>query len=114
MTDRSEDAGTSRLQSLKLIDFSPTGTTRIIAKTIAEKLGVPEITEINLTNPLVRSGPLQISSDLVVFGSPVYEEYIPDFIDEGLRKMEFQGQPVLAFAVYGNIGYGLSLMKISA
>ena len=112
MTNQNEGRENLGPQSLSLLYFSPTGTTKIIADTMVQKLGVPHVEEINLTDPRVRSGDILVASDLVVFGAPVYEEYLPEVVIDCLRKIQFQGQPVLAFAVYGNIGYGLSLKQI--
>jgi len=100
------------IQTATVIFFSPTGTTKKIANEIISALDVGEITYIDLTDQRTRTKSTLISSDIVIFGSPVYEEYIPEFIIDSVKKMKFNKQPAIAFSVYGNIGYGVSLKQI--
>ncbi len=96
-----------------VIYFSPTGSTKKYARTVSEAMNLKSVNEINFTAPDSRETLYEkIDSDIVIIGFPVYEEYAPDIFIESLNKLDFSGQPVLAFAVYGKIGFGLSLKQM--
>lgn len=99
-------------QSATVLFFSPSGTTQKIAKSIAHALQLTQIEYIDLTKPSIRQCTHIVTNDLVIFGAPVYEEYIPQLVLDSLKNISFSAQPCLAFSVYGNIGYGLSLKQL--
>lgn len=98
--------------TVTLLYFSPTGTTRTLARRIGSALGIQTGREIDLTSPTTRERPVTIDSDLLLVGMPVYEERVPAFALEALRSAQINGKRVIAFSVYGNVGFGLSLKEL--
>jgi ferredoxin len=99
-------------KSVTVIFFSPTGTTKRVATKIAESLDVGSIEYIDLTKPENRQAEYSVSTDYVIVGVPVYEEYIPDFVEKALSNFSFSGQAAIAVSVYGKVGFGLSLKQL--
>lgn len=99
------------IRSAALIYFSPTGTTKKYAHRLCASLGITDVDVIDLTRPSARLKKYRIDKEFVIIGAPVYEEYLPEYVLSSVGNMEFQNQPVFAFAVYGNIGFGVSLLQ---
>jgi len=99
-------------KNMAVIFFSPTGSTRKIAYTISKETNIEDINYIDLTNPKIRETGISVEAEIIIFGFPVYEEYIPHFIYEYLSLCTFNCQKCLIFSVYGNIGFGLSLKQM--
>ncbi|MBN1664317.1 MAG: flavodoxin family protein [Deltaproteobacteria bacterium] len=61
------------INAVKLVYFSPTGTTEKVLKAIAKGMNVPSVIHINLTAPdsRVEAGALS-DRTLYIFGAPVY------------------------------------------
>ena len=68
-----------KVQSLKLVYFSPTGTTKTITESILQGIE-PESTEIvDATKRNTRNQyPLSFRSDLVIIATPVYYGRVPE------------------------------------
>lgn len=95
--------------------FSPTHTSRAIARAVgemlSEKLAKP-LTETDLTLPAARGtvrsfGP----EDVLVLGFPVYGGRIPQVLEESLRLLKGDGTPAVTAAVYGNRDFDDSLLE---
>ena len=101
--------------TLTQIFFSPTGTTRKVLSSVSQGINADEIIGYDLTPPEKRDN-FQLTLDredgLVLLGVPVYEEHVPDLIWDALNRIEANGQPIVLIAVYGNIGFGLSLKEL--
>ena len=103
-----------KIDSVTLIYFSPTRTTQKVLGAIARGVGVSKVEKINLTRPQARQADLlPVESDLLVIGMPVYEERVPGFLWPLLESLQGRGQPALAVAVFGNVGYGIVLQQLS-
>ena len=103
------------IQSANLIYFSPTRSTKKILMAIAKGFGIdrPKLTDI--TTPAQRSqADMTVREDIAVIGMPVYEEFIPDLVRETLKRLKGNGQPLVLVSVYGNIGFGMSLVELNA
>ncbi len=104
---------TGRIQSVRAVYFSPTGTTRAVVKAAAEGTGLSDIRYSDLTTPGLRSEFVpDVSEDLLIIGMPVYEEHIPKIAAERLYRLSAPERPVLIISVYGNVGYGMSLKDL--
>lgn len=100
-------------KTIHLLYFSPTGTTRQIAHAIARGLGCEQPTETDLTYPKQREAPVRLGDDaIVVLAVPVYEERIPTLLEPWFDGLVASGQPVILVAVYGNIGFGITLQQL--
>jgi len=101
------------INTLRLVYFSPTGTTRQIVQAITKGLSVDNIFETDLTVPENREGIIPIfKEDLILIGMPVYEEHLPPIVIGLLQKLKGCNQPAVLVSVYGNIGFGMSLVEL--
>lgn len=100
------------IRSVSVIYFSPTGTTRKIAEHIVTGLGIRTVSYIDITTPAIRADTaVEIKSDCIVIGFPVYAEHMPSFVRDYLENIKYRNQPAVVFSVYGNMDYGLSLRE---
>jgi len=105
------------IKQLTQIFFSPTGTTRKVLSAIAEGINADEIKGYDLTPPDKRDNfqlTLKKEDEIVLLGVPVYEEHVPDLLWDALNNIEASGQSIILVAVYGNIGFGMSLKELEA
>lgn len=91
-----------------IIYFSATGTTKTIATAISKDL-MGEVDFTNITLPDKRKDVIEVNSDLVIIAVPVYGERIPHFLFDYIKQIQGKGTPLAAIAVYGNMGFGISL-----
>jgi len=101
------------IESAAVIYFSPTGSTKKIANSIVKGMNLNHVEYIDITKPSERMKERsEINEDLLIFGFPVYEEYAPSLFIDYIKKIKYKNQAAIAFSVYGNIGFGLSLKQI--
>jgi len=99
-------------QSVTVVYFSPTGTTKKIAEAIALGLHAEKTEYIDITGPTERNNIKRaIHSDILVLGFPVYEEHIPDEVRKYLRSASVKVHASVLFCVYGNVAFGKSLRE---
>ena len=61
------------IKRVKLVYFSPTGTTHKVLESIAEGIAAEDVAQINLTLPEGAQKPIPpFSDELVIIGAPVY------------------------------------------
>lgn len=102
------------IQSLKLVCFSPTGTTKTVLQGIARGLNQNTVELIDITTPDARKKTLQTSeNDLLVVGVPVYMGRVPALITEWLREIRAQNTPTVFVVVYGNRAYEDALLELT-
>lgn len=101
------------IDSITLIYFSPTGTTKKIINSIIKGMEMSNNQIIDLTFPEERNTSIPpINGDMVLIGVPVYEEKIPEIIYEVLTNLKGNGKPIILVGVYGNIGDGIVLNEL--
>jgi ferredoxin len=101
------------IQSLKLVCFSPTGTTKSVISGIARGFDKCEAELIDITNPDSRSQPLITSeNELLIIGVPVYMGRVPALITEWLSTIKAENTPIVLVAVYGNRAYEDTLLEL--
>lgn len=99
------------LKKLHLIYFSATNTTIKVIKTISEEMAFPDLMHHNITQGV--SKPIHLnSSDVVIFGMPVYGGRIPRTAVESLMKIKGDGTPTIIVCVYGNRHYDDALLEL--
>lgn len=102
------------IQSLKLVCFSPTGTTKKILRGIARGLNQSTVEIIDITTPNARKQALQTSgNELLVVGVPVYMGRVPALITEWLHGINAQNTPTIFVVVYGNRAYEDALLELT-
>ena len=102
-----------KFDSVSVIYFSPTGTTKKIINCIVKGMNIKVSENINLTQPNIRQKHLNhINGDIVILGVPVYEERIPSLLIPFLKSLKGEGRPIVIIGVYGNIGEGIVLNEL--
>jgi ferredoxin len=100
------------IKKVKLIYFSPTGTTQKILENIAKGINVDDVEHINLTLPQgANKNVLSFSDELVLLGAPVYGGRLP--VEAIIRLKQLKASKTLAvpIVVYGNREFEDSLLE---
>jgi ferredoxin len=103
-----------KIQSLKLVYFSPTWTTKSVVQGIARGIDHSTVEVLDITGPDAREEPLQISeNDLLVIGVPVYMGRVPALLTEWLHAIQAHNTPAVCVVVYGNRVYEDALLELN-
>ena len=103
-----------KIASLKLVCFSPTGTTKSIVQGIARGINQPNVELIDITTPEGRQHKLQASeNELLVVGVPVYMGRVPALLKNWLHSIEAHDTPTVCVVVYGNRAYDNALRELT-
>lgn len=101
------------VESLKLVYFSPTGTTKAVVRGIARGMDFGTVEELDITRPAARGTSLQTSEkDLLIAGVPVYMGRIPALAGEWLQVLRAFDTPAVCVVVYGNRAYDDALLEL--
>jgi len=101
------------ISSVKLVYFSPTGTTRKILEGIASGTGIEAIEHINMTLPEEAEKTISSFTDeLVVIGAPVYAGRLPADAVKRLQHCKGKRTPAILVVVYGNRAYEDALLEL--
>jgi ferredoxin len=101
------------MESVKLVCFSPTGTTKTVLQGIARGIGHGTVELVDVTRPDARAQPLRTSADeLLVIGVPVYMGRVPAVLAEWLHAIEAHETPTVCVVVYGNRVYDDALLEL--
>ncbi|WP_136513781.1 4Fe-4S binding protein [Geomonas edaphica] len=99
-------------QTIHLIYFSPTGTTRKTVTAIAQGLGTGKVVHHDLTR--VREGiDLTLDEGIAVIGFPVYAGRVPELFLQRIERLQAAGMPVVIAAVYGNRAFEDALLEMA-
>lgn len=102
-----------KIESVKLVYFSPTATTKTVVQSIARGINHGNVEELDITRPGARKQALQTSEhDLLIVGVPVYLGRIPALADEWLRTLQAGNTPAVCVVVYGNRAYDDALLEL--
>jgi ferredoxin len=102
-----------RIDTAKLLYFSPTQTTGKIVEGIGRGLGVSALSRLDLTGPEAAMLPETVLDDaLVVLGAPVYAGRLPVEAVRRLRRFRGSGLPAVIVVVYGNRAYEDALLEL--
>ena len=76
------------IESVKLVYFSPTGTTKVVVQAIAQGINHDNAEEVDITRPAARIQPLQTSEkELLIVGVPVYMGRGPALLTDWLHTI---------------------------
>ena len=93
--------------TVKLVYFSPTRTTKKILEAIAQGMPVARIDHLDLTPPQAETQLLdEITDELTIPGAPVYAGRLPIEAVRRLRRLKAGEAPAIVVVVYGNRAYG--------
>lgn len=100
-------------KSLKLVCFSPTGTTKAVIQGVARGINQSTVELIDITRPEDRKQQLQTSEDeLLVVAVPVYMGRVPTLVTEWLHGLKARNTPAVCIVVYGNRAYENALFEL--
>ena len=101
------------VEGLRLVYYSPTGSSRKIVESIAEGIDVKPVEHVNLTPPRSDSTkPVFHADELVVIAAPVYSGRVPPTAAGRLRSLYAEGSPAVLVVVYGNRAYEDALLEL--
>ncbi len=101
-------------RSLKLVCFSPTGTSRAIGRSVARGLGADAVDLVDVTLPDGRARRLVMSADdLLVVAVPVHVGRVPEVAARWLETVEAPGTPAVGIVVYGNREFEDALLELT-
>lgn len=102
------------IESVKLVYFSPTGTTGAVVHAIAQGINHGSVEETDITRPAARVQPLQTSEkELLIVGVPVYMGRVPTLVREWLHALQARNTPAVCVVVYGNRAYEDALLELN-
>ena len=102
-----------RIESAKLVYFSPTGTTKAVIQGIANGINPGTMELIDITKPDARKQPLLASeNELLIIGVPVYMGRVPALSIDWLNAIQAHNTPTVCIVVYGNRVYDDALLEL--
>jgi ferredoxin len=103
-----------KINTIKLVYFSPTGTTKSILEGIAQGLQAKRTEHLDLTLPDANTRALaEMHDELVIVGAPVYGGRLPPDAAKRLRRLKGDDTPAVVVVVYGNREYEDALLELS-
>jgi len=102
-----------KMESVKLVYFSPTGTTKTVVRGIVHGINPDTMELIDITKPDARKQPLLTSeNELLVIAVPVYMGRVPALLNEWLNVIQAHNTPTVCVVVYGNRAYDNALLEL--
>jgi ferredoxin len=103
-----------KILSVKLVYFSPTGTTKAVIQGIARRIHPGTVEELDITRPGARIQPFRTSEkELLIVGVPVYMGRVPALVNEWLHVMHAHNTSAVSVVVYGNRAYDDALLELN-
>lgn len=101
------------IQTLKIVYFSPTGTTRKIVQRVAKGVNAKQVSFYDITKTDARESFIKTEeNDLLIVSVPVYMGRVPTLINNFLRNINAHKTPTACVVVYGNRTYGDALLEL--
>lgn len=102
-----------KIDSVKLIYFSPTQTTQTIVEAIARGFNAKTTVPIDLTLPAAKTASFdELTSELAIIGAPVYSGRIPIDAKDRLGRIRANNTPAVLVVLYGNREYDDALLEL--
>lgn len=104
-----------KIRKVRLVYFSPTGTTRSILESIANGIGAASIERMDVTLPAGQTQDFsEIQADeLLVIGAPVYAGRLPEIALQRFQGIKSGGSAAVLVVLYGNREYEDALLELS-
>lgn len=101
------------IKTLKLVYFSPTGTTKAVAKSIASGIKHANVELIDITKPNARELILVTGMDeLLIVAVPVYMGRVPSVLTDWINSIKACCTPAVCVVVYGNRAFDDALLEL--
>ncbi len=101
------------IDSVYLIYFSPTHTSKQVGESIVRATGIINITTLDITRKGIAETVLSPSS-LAIIVVPVYGGHVAPLAMERLQTLSGTNSPVVLVVVYGNRAYEKALVELDA
>ena len=102
-----------KVKQVKLVYFSPTGTTQKVLESIAKGIAVADVEHINLTLPEKAQHSIPpFSEELVIIGSPVYGGRLPVDAIKRFKRLNASKTLAILIVVYGNREFEDALLEL--
>lgn len=103
------------IEKVRLVYFSPTGTTKTILENLAAGVGVSAVEHFDVTLPGTGQPdfPEMNNSDLLIIGAPVYAGRIPEIAVQRFQKLTSNGSPAVIVVLYGNREFEDALVELA-
>lgn len=102
-----------KVNQVKLVYFSPTGTTRTVLEGIARGIAVENVEDFNLTPPEAVQQPIPpFSDELAIIGAPVYGGRLPVDAIRRFKQLKASGTPAVLIVVFGNRDFEDALLEL--
>lgn len=101
------------VKQVKLIYFSPTGTTQKVLESIADGITIEDVEHINLTLPEGAQQTIApFSDELVILGAPVYGGRVPVDVIHRFKQLKASKTLAILIVVYGNRAFEDALIEL--
>jgi len=101
------------IDSIKMVYFSPTGTTQKVVESIAEGMQIDRVEQFNITIPELETLKYEeIKSGLAIIGAPVYGGRLPLEAVHRFQNLRANDIPAVVVAIYGNREYDDALLEL--
>lgn len=101
------------VEQVKLIYFSPTGTTRKVLESIAKGIAVEDVAHIDVTLPEgAHQTVAPFSDELVLIGAPVYGGRLPVDAIERFKQLKARNTLAVLIVTYGNREFDDALLEL--
>jgi len=101
------------VKRVKLVYFSPTGTTQKVLESIAEGIAAKDVEHVNLTpSEGAKHKVAPISDELVVIGAPVYGGRLPVDAIQRFKLLKASNTLAIIIVVYGNRDFDDALLEL--
>lgn len=101
------------VRSVTCVCFSPTGSTKTLAETVARRISGEAATMIDLTLRSQRSEhSLTFHKEIVILATPVYYGRVPEEAVSCFSSLNGEQTPVVLLVVYGNRAYEDALIEL--
>lgn len=102
-----------KIDTLRLLYFSPTQTTKKVLEGIAAGIPSDKIENVDLTIPdAIPADDTGISHGLTLIGAPVYAGRIPPEAAARISRFKAQGAPAVLVVLYGNREFEDALIEL--
>jgi ferredoxin len=102
------------INTVKLIYFSPTGTTKSVLEGIAQGLQAETIKHLDMTLPDASTRAIaETHGELAIVGAPVYGGRLPPDAAQRLHRLAGDDTPAVVVVVYGNREYEDALLELN-
>jgi ferredoxin/flavodoxin len=102
-----------KIDSVKLVTFSPTGNSKKVSEAIAKAIQAT-IEYVDLTSPSARTRKFEeFNGELAIITSPVYLGRVPFEAAHRIRRLKANNTPTVLVVTYGNRAYEDALRELN-